>query len=97
MFTLTCKDMQICLNVSPATPKGWLGDCARSHEGGRFSYRLSDVLPRIRQRRPRGLSASEARSLVDVDCVKRAYGDDMLYAGEETIIRAWASLMNNAY
>ncbi|MFD0909522.1 hypothetical protein [Ruegeria arenilitoris] len=88
MFTITVPDLQACLRVSSATPKGWLGDCPRERTGPRYAYRLPDILPRIRERRPRGLSAAEARSLVEVDRVKRSYGEDTLYLGEDARERA---------
>lgn len=88
MFTITTPDLQACLSVAAATPKGWLHDAPKVKAGYRLSYRLADVLPRIRERRPRGLSAAEARSLVEVDRVKRSYGEDTLYLGEDAPSRA---------
>jgi len=88
MFTVTVPDLQACLNVAAATPKGWLGGCARERTGPRYAYRLADVVPAIRARRAGGLSASEARSLVEVDRTKQSYGEDTLYLGEDALDRA---------
>ncbi|MDF1802008.1 hypothetical protein [Thalassovita sp.] len=41
MFTVTVPDLQACLNVAAATPKGWLGGCARERTGPRYAYRLA--------------------------------------------------------
>lgn len=87
MYTITIPDLQACLRVSNKTPHLWLGGCPRERAGRAFAYRLADLVPRIRSR-PRGLSAAEARSLVEVDRAKREYGEDMLYLGEEAEVRA---------
>lgn len=87
MYTITVPDLQACLRVSNKTPHLWLGDCPRERAGRAFAYRLSDLVPRIRTR-PRGLSAAEARSLVEVDRAKREYGEDTLYLGEDAEARA---------
>ena len=87
MFTITIPDLQACLRVSSGTPKLWLAKCPRERAGRGYTYRLADVLPNIRSR-PRGLSAAEARSLVEVDRAKREFGEDTLYLGEDAERRA---------
>lgn len=87
MYTITISDLQACLRVSCRTPQHWLGGCPRERAGRGYAYRLTDLVPRIRAR-PRGLSAAEARSLVEVDRAKREYGEDMLYLGEDAETRA---------
>ncbi|MBY6056824.1 hypothetical protein [Leisingera daeponensis] len=87
MFTITIPDLQACLRVSNKTPTRWLAGCARERAGCAFAYRLSDLVPRIRAR-PRGLSAAEARSLVEVDRAKREFDEDTLYLGEDAKGRA---------
>lgn len=88
MFTITTPDLQTSLVVSTSTPRRWFHDCPQRKERAGLVYRLADIIPRIRARRPRGLSTAEARSLVEIDRVKRGYSEDTLYLGEDAYERA---------
>lgn len=88
MFTITVPDIAACLGVCAASPRNWLTDCPRQRAGSTFTYQLSDVVAALRVHRTRGLNAAEARSLVEVDRVKRSYADDTLFLGEDALPRA---------
>jgi hypothetical protein len=85
MFTITTTNLQACFNVSSGTPRAWLSDCPRERVSRAIAYRLPDVIIGTRTCRPRGLSAAEASSLVEVDRVKRTFGEDTLFAGDDAI------------